>query len=70
LTDAGTIDTPADADKAAPISLTTPPWPTSSPSLASAATIWTHHINFYGTYSFDLESEVREGHRPLRSPAA
>lgn len=29
------------------------------------------HINFYGTYSFDLETEPhREGHRPLRSPAA
>ncbi len=29
------------------------------------------HINFYGTYSFDLETELRrEGHRPLRSPAA
>lgn len=29
------------------------------------------HINFYGTYSLDLETELRrEGHRPLRSPAA
>ncbi len=29
------------------------------------------HINFYGTYSFDLETELRrDGHRPLRSPAA
>jgi hypothetical protein len=29
------------------------------------------HINFYGTYYFDLETELRrEGHRPLRSPAA
>ncbi|WP_006243345.1 Tn3 family transposase [Mycolicibacterium tusciae] len=29
------------------------------------------HINFYGTYSFDVETELRrEGHRPLRSPAA
>ena len=29
------------------------------------------HINFYGTYSFDLEAELRrEGHRPLRPPAA
>ncbi len=29
------------------------------------------HINFYGTYSFDLETELRrEGRRPLRSPAA
>ena len=29
------------------------------------------HINFYGTYSFDLETELRrEGHRPLRSSAA
>jgi hypothetical protein len=29
------------------------------------------HINFYGTYSFDVENELRrEGHRPLRSPVA
>jgi len=29
------------------------------------------HINFYGTYSFDVETELRrQGHRPLRSPAA
>jgi hypothetical protein len=29
------------------------------------------HINFYGTYHFDLESELRrQGQRPLRSPAA
>ena len=29
------------------------------------------HINFYGTYSFDVETELhREGRRPLRSPAA
>ena len=29
------------------------------------------HINFYGTYSFDVEAELRrQGHRPLRSPAA
>jgi Tn3 transposase DDE domain len=29
------------------------------------------HINFYGTYSFDIETELRrQGHRPLRSPAA
>ena len=29
------------------------------------------HINFYGTYHFDVESELRrQGHRPLRSPAA
>jgi len=29
------------------------------------------HNNLYGTYSFDLETELRrEGHRPLRSPAA
>jgi hypothetical protein len=29
------------------------------------------HINFYGTYSLDVETELRrEGHRPLRSPAA
>ena len=29
------------------------------------------HINFYGTYVFDVESELRrQGHRPLRSPAA
>ena len=29
------------------------------------------HINFYGTYEFDVESELRrQGHRPLRSPAA
>jgi hypothetical protein len=27
--------------------------------------------NFYGTYSFDVETELqRKGHRPLRSPAA
>ncbi|MGO9157010.1 hypothetical protein [Mycobacterium sp.] len=27
--------------------------------------------NFYDTYSFDVETELRrEGHRPLRSPAA
>jgi hypothetical protein len=27
--------------------------------------------NFYGTYSFDVETELRrQGHRPLRSPAA
>jgi len=25
------------------------------------------HINFYGTYSFDVETELRrQGHRPLR----
>jgi len=29
------------------------------------------HINFYGTYSFDVETKLRrQGHRPLRSPAA
>jgi TnpA family transposase len=29
------------------------------------------HINFYGTYSFELETELRRGgRRPLRSPAA
>lgn len=29
------------------------------------------HINVYGTYSFDVETELcREGHRPLRSSAA
>jgi hypothetical protein len=29
------------------------------------------HINLYGTYSFDVETELqRKGHRPLRSPAA
>jgi hypothetical protein len=29
------------------------------------------HINFYGTYSFDVETELRrEEHRPLRSLAA
>jgi hypothetical protein len=29
------------------------------------------HINFYGTYSFDLETELRrERDQPLRSPAA
>ena len=29
------------------------------------------HINFYGTFEFDVESELRrQGHRPLRSPAA
>ena len=29
------------------------------------------HINFYGTYEFDVETELRrQGHRPLRSPAA
>lgn len=28
------------------------------------------HINFYGTYSFDMDAERRrEGHRPLRIPA-
>lgn len=28
------------------------------------------HINFYGTYSFDIDAEQRrEGHRPLRIPA-
>jgi TnpA family transposase len=28
------------------------------------------HINFYGTYDFDLDTELhREGHRPLRLPA-
>jgi hypothetical protein len=28
------------------------------------------HINFYGTYSFDIEAELRrEGHRPLRTTA-
>ena len=28
------------------------------------------HINFYGTYSFDLDAELRrEGHRPLRVTA-
>jgi hypothetical protein len=40
--------------------------------VADACTPAQHdHINFYGTYSFDLETELRrEGHRPLRSPAA
>lgn len=29
------------------------------------------HINFYGTYTFDAETELRrQGHRPLRAPAA
>jgi hypothetical protein len=29
------------------------------------------HINFNSTYHFDMESELRrQGHRPLRSPAA
>jgi TnpA family transposase len=28
------------------------------------------HINFYGTYSFDIDAELRrDGHRPLRVPA-
>jgi hypothetical protein len=28
------------------------------------------HINFYGTYSFDIDAELRrEGRRPLRIPA-
>ncbi len=28
------------------------------------------HINFYGTYSFDIDAELgREGHRPLRVTA-
>ncbi len=28
------------------------------------------HINFYGTYSFDIDAELsRQGHRPLRIPA-
>ena len=28
------------------------------------------HINFYGTYAFDIDAELsREGHRPLRIPA-
>jgi hypothetical protein len=28
------------------------------------------HINFYGTYSFDIDTELRrDGHRPLRIPA-
>jgi hypothetical protein len=28
------------------------------------------HINFYGTYDFDIDAELRrEGHRPLRVPA-
>ena len=28
------------------------------------------HINFYGTYSFDIDAELRrEGHRPLRTTA-
>ncbi len=28
------------------------------------------HINFYGTYSFDIDAELRrEGHYPLRIPA-
>jgi len=28
------------------------------------------HINFYGTYSFDIDAELRrQGHRPLRSTA-
>jgi hypothetical protein len=28
------------------------------------------HINFYGTYCFDLDAELRrEGHRPLRVTA-
>lgn len=28
------------------------------------------HINFYGTYSFDIDAELcRDGHRPLRIPA-
>ncbi len=28
------------------------------------------HINFYGTYSFDIDAELRrDGRRPLRIPA-
>lgn len=28
------------------------------------------HINFYGTYTFDIDAELRrDGHRPLRSTA-
>jgi hypothetical protein len=28
------------------------------------------HINFYGTYSFDIDAELRRArHRPLRVPA-
>jgi Tn3 transposase DDE domain len=28
------------------------------------------HINFYGTFSFDIDAELRrDGHRPLRIPA-
>jgi len=28
------------------------------------------HINFYGTYSVDIDAELhRDGHRPLRIPA-
>lgn len=30
------------------------------------------HINFYGTYSFDIDIDAelrRDGHRPLRVPA-
>jgi TnpA family transposase len=28
------------------------------------------HINFYGTYCFDIDAEIRrDGHRPLRIPA-
>jgi hypothetical protein len=28
------------------------------------------HINFYGTYSFDIDAELRrKGHRPPRVPA-
>jgi hypothetical protein len=29
------------------------------------------HINFYGSYTFDVDRELRrQGHRSLRSPAA
>src|SRR6476620_8304769 len=47
------------------------PRPTSRSSTSSCSCSQHEHINFYGTYSFDLETELsREGHRPLHSPAA
>lgn len=45
--------------------------PSADESVAHLTPALHDHINFYGTYSFDVETELRrEGHRPLRSPAA
>ena len=46
-------------------------YPVTDEAVAHLTPAQRDHINFYGTYSFDVETELRrQGHRPLRSPAA